>query len=138
MKKRHIYVIWILLAVAIAASLYVGASGGSSGTSVAQRVSQIASQVRCPVCDGLSVEASSAPIAKDLKNTITKDVIGGMTLDQVEQSLVERYGSSILLRPQRSGITLFVWLVPVIVILAGLGVLIRFYYLRSRRKSWVK
>ncbi len=99
-------------------------------------VEQVAATIRCPVCDGLSVADSSAPIAKDIRGKILQDVHRHMTESQIENSFVAQYGRSILLRPQRSGLSALVWLLPLVAISIGILILAAFYYDRAKNPPW--
>jgi len=135
-SRSVLLIIWTLIAVAVGASLVIGAHKASPRTAqatLALRTTQVASVIRCPVCDGLSVQESSVPIARDLRALIQHDLKSGMSTSQVEDSLVARYGQSILLEPQRHGITLLVWLAPLAAALAGLLGLGFFLWRRGRK-----
>ncbi|MHB8467049.1 MAG: cytochrome c-type biogenesis protein [Acidimicrobiales bacterium] len=103
----------IALAVVVASALVVGTRGShSSGPSA--RITKIESEVRCPQCEGQSVLASDAPTARAVRQLITTSVEAGRTDGQIEQDIVDRYGSDLLLRPSSSGITGLVWVIPLV------------------------
>ncbi len=87
--------------------------------------------VRCPSCEDLSVATSSAPTAAAVRATVRRLVGEGRTDQQVEQYLVARYGSTIVLDPPASGWSLLVWVLPVAgaILAAGATVVL----LRRRR-----
>jgi cytochrome c-type biogenesis protein CcmH len=114
LRYRRVIAWWLLLVVVAAAALAVGSVRQGPPTSLAQRAAHVASLVRCPVCDGLSVADSSAPIARDLRAEIRRQLAAGQSEAQVESALVARYGPSILLEPPAHGLSLAVWAIPLV------------------------
>jgi cytochrome c-type biogenesis protein CcmH len=57
----------------------------------------------------------------------------GMTDTQIKDYLVERYGTFVLYNPPREGATLWLWLLPVILVLVVAAVL--FVVLASARRQ---
>jgi cytochrome c-type biogenesis protein CcmH len=85
----------------------------------AERAHSIAAELKCLECQGLSVGDSSAPTSKAIRADIRRQIAAGRSDEEIRQSYVERYGEEILLQPQGSGISLIVWVLPVVVIAAG-------------------
>src|ERR1700683_3276827 len=123
---------WTLLGVVLVGALIIG-SGALSGPppTASQRASAIESVIRCPSCEDLSVAQSSASTAVAVRATVTHLVAEGWTDQQIEQFLVARYGASIILDPPARGVTLAVWLLP---ILGGLAVLSALVIVMVRRQ----
>jgi cytochrome c-type biogenesis protein CcmH len=114
MTRRH-FPLWTLLGVVLVVALLAG-SGAFSSTppTDAQRVAAIESVIRCPSCEDLTVAVSSAPTALTVRSTVSHLVAEGRTDQQVEDYLVSRYGSAIVLDPPASGWSLLVWVLPVL------------------------
>lgn len=85
--------------------------------------SRVASELRCPVCRGLSIEASTSDLALEMRGLIRERLASGQTPDEVKAYFVEKYGEWILLSPPKRGFTLLVWVLPVLGLLAGAVVL---------------
>lgn len=83
------------------------------------RVFEIARELRCPVCQGESAGESNAGIAVEMRRIIAEQLAQGKTEPEIRQFFVQRYGDWILYEPPARGITLWVWLSPLI----GLGLL---------------
>jgi cytochrome c-type biogenesis protein CcmH len=113
--KRRAFPWWTALGLVLVAALIFG-SGVLSGSAPtpAQRASAIESDLRCPSCEDLSVAQSSAPTAVTVRATVNEMVAGGRTDQQIESYLVSRYGASIVLDPPDHGVTVLVWLLPVL------------------------
>ena len=113
MTRRH-FPLWTLLGVVLVVALLAGSGAFSSSPPTdAQRVAAIESVIRCPSCEDLTVAVSSAPTALTVRSTVSRLVAEGRTDQQVEDYLVSRYGSAIVLDPPASGWSLLVWVLPV-------------------------
>jgi cytochrome c-type biogenesis protein CcmH len=86
-----------------------------------QRVDRLASEIRCPTCEGLSVQQSVAPLAESAKQQISTEVAAGQSDQQIKAYFVSRYGSNALMSPKRQGVNWAVWLVPAAAALALIG-----------------
>lgn len=84
-------------------------------------VRQLALQIRCPVCQGQSIEDSNDPLANDLKKFIREQLNSGQSDAQIFNELKRQYGAQILLNPPFQPATYLLWLTPFF--LAGLMVL---------------
>jgi cytochrome c-type biogenesis protein CcmH len=115
---------WLLLVLVLGVALAVGTSRGSAHQTLEQRTLSVAGQVRCPVCEGESAAESNTAAAEGIRQVIRTDLTHGQSSQQIVRSLESDYGTTILESPPTSGITLWAWLVPVVVAAAavvGLG-----------------
>jgi cytochrome c-type biogenesis protein CcmH len=87
--------------------------------------------LRCPVCQNESIDSSSADLARDLRILVRERLVAGDSDQQVLDFLVASYGDYILLQPPLKPRTYLLWFGPVLVLLLGLGVVLR---LRARRR----
>jgi cytochrome c-type biogenesis protein CcmH len=83
----------------------------------------IANQLQCPVCENVTVAYSNATLAAQMRQVIRDKLAQGWTHDQIIQYFVDRYGEAILTQPPKHGLNLLVWLLPVVGVLGGLGIL---------------
>ena len=79
----------------------------------------LASELRCPVCQGNSIQDSPSELAQQMRDLIRDQLRAGKTPDEVRAYFVDKYGEWILLTPKASGFNLVVYIVPLLVILAG-------------------
>jgi len=122
-----------ILLVVLAAALVVGSGvGRSAAASPAARAAALETQIRCPSCEDVSVADSSAPTALTVRHEIQQWTAAGESNQQIENTLVDRYGIGILLSPPGRGLLGVVWLVPVVVGVVGLGYMAVFFWRRSR------
>jgi cytochrome c-type biogenesis protein CcmH len=131
--RRWALPFWTLLGVVLVGALIVG-SGAFSGSppTASQRASAIESVIRCPSCEDLSVAQSSASTAVAVRATVGHLIAEGWTDQQIEQFLVSRYGASIVLDPPARGLTLAVWLLPILSAVAVVSVLVTAMVRRQR------
>lgn len=78
------------------------------------------SQYRCLVCQNESLLDSQAPLAKDLRDEIYKQIIHGKSNKDIHDFLVSRYGNFIELSPTVNSHTSILWCLPVIAIIVWL------------------
>jgi cytochrome c-type biogenesis protein CcmH len=122
---------WIALGavVVVALAIVVWPNGEQSA---AARAHNLEAQLKCPECEGLSVADSNAPTSLAIRADIKKRIRQGENDEEIRQAYVDRYGEQILLQPQGSGISLLVWVLPVVVIVVG-AFGIGFVLARNRR-----
>ncbi len=87
----------------------------------AELTEALATKLRCPVCQGLSVNDSKAEAAVAMKHRIEELVAEGYSEEQIVDFFIDRYGEWVLLEPTREGINLLVWIGPVLFLGLGLG-----------------
>ncbi len=80
--------------------------------------------VRCLVCQNESIDASNAELAQDLRAIVRQEVAQGRSDVEVRRFLTDRYGEYVLLKPRFSWANAALWLAPLLVVLAGAGLLI--------------
>ncbi len=86
------------------------------------RARGISQDIRCPVCQGESIDDSSAPISRDLRIIIRERLVAGDTDAQVIDYIVARYGEFVLFNPRANGSNLILWLAGPALLLAGIGI----------------
>jgi cytochrome c-type biogenesis protein CcmH len=117
---------WITLGVvAIVVVAWVAWPSGS--TSDADRAHALATELRCPDCESLSAADSQTQSARAIRRDLRDRIAEGQSDAEIRQVYVDRYGESILLKPEQNGLGILVWGLPVLfVVLAGAGLVIAF------------
>lgn len=95
----------------------VAAQSGDSALEA--QVKALSSQLRCPVCQGLSLQDSPSGLAQEMRGLIRDRLKAGQTPEQVKAYFVSKYGEWILMKPPARGFNLTVYLVPVVLVLGG-------------------
>jgi cytochrome c-type biogenesis protein CcmH len=85
----------------------------------------LASELRCPVCQGLSIQDSPSELALDMRDVIKEQLRAGRSPEEVRQYFLDKYGEWILLEPRPQGFNLVVYLLPVAALLGGLAIVWR-------------
>lgn len=113
MSRRRVAVGALLLVAAAVALLgLTRASSPESAPTLQERVAAVSATIRCPTCQGLSIQDSPSVLATGSRQIVEQQLREGRTPDEVRQYFVDRYGSSALLSPQPDGAGLLAWLLP--------------------------
>lgn len=86
------------------------------------RARTISQDIRCPVCQGETIDDSNAPVARDLRLIIRERLVAGDSDAAVVDYIVARFGEGVLFNPQAKGVNLVLWLAGPALLLAGIGV----------------
>ena len=86
------------------------------------RAREISKAVRCPVCQGESIDDSNAAISRDLRIIIRERLVAGDSNSEVLDFLVARFGEFVLFDPPKSGVNLLLWLAGPAMLLVGGGI----------------
>ena len=89
---------------------------------------KIAKNLRCLICQGQSVYDSDSEFAISLKLVIKNKIQEGMSEEQIYSFLKIKYGEWILYDPVFNRNTYFLWLLPLLIFLAGGAIIIRNFY----------
>lgn len=122
MSRRGVSVAAVVVLVALGglvlALVRPAAPGGDPARSVALTL-------RCPSCGGESVADSPAPLAEAMRLVVAEQLAGGSSPDEVRSWFAQRYGDEVLLDPPARGAAWWSWVMPVGVVAAAVGLLLR-------------
>lgn len=94
------------------------------------RARTISQQLRCPVCQGETIDDSNAAISRDLRLYVRERLTEGDSDAQVVEAVTARFGEFVLFNPPARGGNLILWFAgPVLALLALIG---GWLYLRGR------
>ncbi|ABC62868.1 cytochrome c-type biogenesis protein [Erythrobacter litoralis] len=85
--------------------------------------------LRCLTCQSQSIHDSDAPIAGDMRHQVRSRIAAGEHPEQIRAWMIERYGDYISYSPTVSRTTWPLYMVPVLLMLAALGL----FWRRMRR-----
>lgn len=97
------------------------------------RYQELTGDLRCLICQNRSIADSDAPLAKDLRHIVARQIAQGRTDAQIKQYLVDRYGQWVLYDPPFEFSTWLLWLGPFALLLVGL--MIALTVVRKRRNA---
>lgn len=98
-----------------------------------KRLQAISNELRCLVCQNETIAGSHADLAKDLRREIRTMIQAGQSDQQIIDFMVTRYGDFVLYRPPFKGITVLLWVGPLLFLVVGIGALQ--FYMRRRNKT---
>lgn len=88
------------------------------------RTREVAAELRCPVCQGESIQESPSELAQEMKGVVRDMLAAGKTPDEVKDYFVGRYGEWILLRPTTTGFNAMLYWLPPVLMVAGVVVVL--------------
>lgn len=88
------------------------------------RVQLVGKQLRCAVCQGVSIADSPASMARAQLDKVRELVSAGKSDQEIYDYFVERYGEWALMEPKKSGVTLGLWVAPVLLLIVGVLLII--------------
>ena len=94
-------------------------------------VEALGQKLRCPVCQGMPIGDSPAPMAQDMMQKVRELASQGESATNIEAYFVDRYGSWVLLQPPTEGVALWVWALPPLLILALLAASLKAWLTRT-------
>jgi len=109
---------WVVLGLLVVVVMVVVLWPGGD-PSAADRAHSIAAGLKCQECQSLSVADSDAPTSRAIRADIKRRIAAGQSDGQIRRYYVDQYGEQILLEPQGSGISLIIWVLPVVLLVAG-------------------
>lgn len=121
-QRRSLLLLLALLALVGAIWSYMLLVTPSRQT-LEQRAYYVSEQIKCPVCQNESIADSTASIAQQMRQVVYQQLQEGKSEQQVLQYFAAHYGNQILLTPPPQGLNLLVWLMPVLMLMIGLGLL---------------
>ncbi|HMN51923.1 MAG TPA: cytochrome c-type biogenesis protein CcmH [Xanthobacteraceae bacterium] len=91
------------------------------------RARALSQTLRCMVCQNQSIDDSDAPLARDLRILVRERLKAGDSDQQIREFLIARYGKFVLLQPEKDRSTFLLWATPLLVLLFGGLILVRFF-----------
>jgi cytochrome c-type biogenesis protein CcmH len=115
-----------LCAVRHASAQGVDARARPSAASVADsaleaQTTAVASTLRCPVCQGESIQDSPSDLAGQMRAVVRDRLRAGESPDQVRAYFASKYGEWILLEPTMKGLNILLYAIPVLLVVGGLA-----------------
>lgn len=84
-------------------------------------VNQIAKQMFCPVCENVPLDVCPTQACHQWRETIRLMLAEGKTEQEIKDYFVQQYGDRVLAAPPRRGFNWLVYVVPPVLVLAGLA-----------------
>ena len=114
------------------------ASGDSTPPTETERVDTLASAIKCPFCNGESLKESQSSVAAEYRALIAQRVADGATDEEVIDEFAAKFGDSYILDTSTTSWSIALWIVPILAISLGAGVVTWMYRSARRRSEVVK
>ena len=132
-KKLSRASVWIPAFAGMTMALFVAATSAqvqapdttSSDPALEARVKALSSELRCLVCQNQTVEDSSAPVARDMREQVRTQLAAGKSEAQVKQYMTDRFGDFVLYKPPLKATTIVLWVGPFIALAFAGWLLVR-------------
>ena len=116
-----------LVAIVLAAALAVAGTPAAASAAPAvrehARVQQMYELLMCTVChESLAVAQSPESYAE--RAQVRQYVAQGLTVGQIENRMVAQFGPQVLAEPPKHGFGLLIYIIPPVVVLAGIGIVL--------------
>lgn len=86
---------------------------------------ELTATLRCPMCQNQNIADSDAMIAHDMRRKVYQLINQGQDHDQVVAFMKSRYGDFVYYQPPVTRTTIWLWLLPIFVVLLGIVVILR-------------
>lgn len=86
-----------------------------------QQARALMETIRCLVCQGQSIADSDAEMAGDMRSLIRERIQKGERPEAIRSWLIQRYGDWVTYEPPLSVTTIFLWGLPVLLLMLGGG-----------------
>ena len=86
---------------------------------------KISKNIRCLICQGQSVYDSQSDFAVSVQLMIEQKLEEGLNEDEIYEFLKDLYGQWIVYDPEFNKNTLILWILPILLFLAGGAIIIR-------------
>ena len=131
LTRRGIYPALLALALLFAA-VPVQAQGPVESVTD-DEVNNVARDLFCPICENTPLDVCETQACADWRLVIREKLAEGQSPEEIKTYFADQYGVRALAEPPAEGVTLLVWLVPLIAIPSA--IILFGMYLRNIRRS---
>ena len=96
-------------------------------------VNAVAEDLYCPVCENTPLDVCATQACADWRELIREKLSLGQSEADIQDYFVDQYGEGVLATPQASGFNLIVWVFPVLAVVLGGTLFVR--YVRGIRTA---
>ena len=95
---------------------------------------ELEGELMCPTCE-TTLELSNAPAANQIRRFVRARIAAGDTKGEIEDKLVAEFGRGVLASPPKEGFDLLAWVLPLLALVVGAGVIGLLVVRWSRRRE---
>ena len=115
----------VLLAFA-GAALAIDTEKAFDDPALQARYEHINRELRCLVCQNQTIADSNATLAQDLRREVREMISAGKSDEEIREFMIARYGDFVLYRPRMTAGNFLLWAAPVLLLLLGTFIGIRY------------
>ena len=121
-RRLAIAIVMLTMGV-LAVGVVYAQSGENAGAYDEAEAQAIDRMLMCPVCPAQTIDQTQVALAKQMRAQVRELLASGATRKEVLDwfAAPERYGPGVLAEPPRSGFYLIAWIVPGVLVVAGLA-----------------
>ncbi|MFY8272861.1 cytochrome c-type biogenesis protein [Pseudoalteromonas sp. SSDWG2] len=97
---------------------------------------ELTKELRCPKCQNQNIADSDAVVAKDLRDKVEELVKQGQSKQEVIDYMIDRYGYFVHYQPPVTPATIFLWILPGFIVIAGFAFIILRQKKAAQKASW--
>lgn len=86
---------------------------------------ELTATLRCPMCQNQNIADSDAMIAHDMRRKVYQLINQGQDHEEVVAFMKSRYGDFVYYQPPVTRTTIWLWLLPISVVLLGIVLILR-------------
>jgi cytochrome c-type biogenesis protein CcmH len=131
MMLRSVALCTLLCTLLAGAALAIDAEPGFDDPAQQARYERITRELRCLQCQNETIADSNAPLAADLRRKVREMMQAGRTDAEIRQFMLDRYGDFVLYRPRLSAANFLLWAAPVLLLVIGSVIALRFIQRRT-------
>ena len=124
--------LWTALLLTGAPASAKDAPSAALNPEIEARMMVLAAELRCLVCQNQTIADSHSGLAEDLRQQIREMLAKGMTEDQINHYMTDRYGDFVLYRPPFKASTWLLWVGPGLLTVGALVALVMVLRRRQR------
>ncbi len=131
MNKRQLwYALGLVVVLVLALGAFPGVTAHAADPTPTpvitdDQVNAVAHTLYCPVCENTPLDVCGTQACAQWRELIRQQLQQGWTVEQIQQYFVDNYGARVLAAPPRKGFWWLAYVVPPLIILAGLYILYR-------------
>lgn len=128
-KRLFVLLLWLFVGVALAdLNVYEFEDANKEA-----EFKTLINELRCPKCQNNNLADSNAPLSTDIKNYVYNAINNGTDKAEIVDFLASKYGDFITFKPRFAGRALWVWVLPLVVLLFAVLVIVLRLVKRSSR-----
>ncbi len=125
MKKAIFLALIALIVVAAVAFAQEGGADPNNPHGLTPEQQALAKEIQqelwCPICQGVRLDVCEQQVCQQMREMIDEMLLEGKTKQEIIDEFVVQYGVVILGEPPKEGVNWLAWIMPIALVLAGLG-----------------